>query len=99
MSSGGAPFDAAIAEPGRSLLSAPAKVLLIHAIRFVTPPGAALGGIARTQSFRFARGAMIPGRVAKNDADWRSCGGKPGLAPEWSWPGGKGSRDPRITSL
>ena len=38
---------------------------------------------------------MIPGRVAKNDADWRSCGGKPGLAPEWSWPGGKGSGDPQ----
>ena len=40
------------AEPGRSLLSAPAKVLLIHAIRSVRPPGAALGDIRKNASLR-----------------------------------------------
>jgi hypothetical protein len=37
----------------------------------------------------------VPGRMAKNDADWRGCGGKPVMAPEWSWPRGEGSRDPQ----
>ena len=72
-----------IAEPSRSLLSARANPLLIHAIRSVRPPGAGDGGGTRPTGSRHRgdHGAHQPGQgAAPVRQAWRGAGPQ-GQAP------------------